>query len=68
MNSYETYLPLFVTFEVFQFEISGKDSNDEHSPNIKFIFFTYEVFHFDISGKYFNDEQLQKIRFIFVTF
>ena len=40
-----------VTFEVSQFEISGKVDNNEHSANIWFIQVTWEVFQFEISGK-----------------
>ena len=44
-------LLILVTLEVFHFEISGKDDNDEYSLNILLIFVTLEVFHFEISGE-----------------
>ncbi len=48
---------MLVIFEVFQFDISGSDFNDEQNPKIPFIIITLEVFHLDISGKDNNDEQ-----------
>ena len=42
---------------MFHFDISGKDSNDEHLQNMHSMLVTLVVFHFDISGKDTNDEQ-----------
>ena len=42
---------ILVAFIVFQFEISGKDNNDEQPENIKLILVTFLVFQFDISLK-----------------
>ena len=53
---------------LFHFEISGKDNNDLHSPNIALILVTLLVFHFEISGKDNNDEHPPKIEFISLTF
>ena len=49
---------IFVTFEVFHFEISGNDDKDEHPENILPKLFTLFVFHFDKSGKDSSDEHL----------
>ena len=43
---------------VFQFDISGNNSNDEQLANNPLILVTLFVFHFDISGNNFNDEHL----------
>ena len=45
-----------VTLLVFQFEISGKDDNDEHPKNIRLKLVALLVFQFEISGKDNNDE------------
>ena len=45
-----------VLFSVFQFEISGKDDNDEHPANIALMSVLFSVFQFEISGKDDNDE------------
>ena len=47
---------ILVTFDKFQFEISGKFLNDAHLPNKEEMFFILLVFHFDIFGKIFNEE------------
>jgi len=52
---------MLVIFDVFHFDISGKDINDEHPVNINSILVTLDVFHFDISGKDINDEHLENI-------
>ena len=48
--------------------MSGKDNNDEHFENIKFISLTFFVSHFDISGKDDKDLQLKNNSLISVTF
>jgi len=48
---------ILVTLFVFQFDISGKDVNDEHPENKHDIFVTLFVFHFEISGNDDKDEQ-----------
>ena len=47
-----------MTLEVFQFEISGNDDNDEQLESIELISVTFEIFQFEISGNDDNDEQL----------
>ena len=49
--------PRTLRLEIFHFNISGNDDNDEQSRNIRHILLTLEVFHFDISGNDDNDEQ-----------
>ena len=58
---------ILITLLVLNFEISGKDDNDEHSLNIKPILITLLVFHFEISGKNNNDEHPVKIALILIT-
>ena len=42
---------------VFQLEISGNGSKDEHPKNNPSISVTLLVFHFEILGNDFNDER-----------
>ena len=42
------------TLLMFHLEISGNESNEEHSPNKLEISFILIVFHEDISGNDFN--------------
>ena len=58
MNISENIYLILLTLEVFHFEISGNDDNDEHPLNIRLILLTLEVFHFDISCNDDNDEHL----------
>ena len=58
---------ILITLLIFQFEISGKDDNDEHSKNIPFILVTLLVFQFEISGNNDNDEHALNIFFILLT-
>ena len=51
-----TGLNKVITFDVFHFDISGKDNNNEHPLNIYSILIISDVFHFDISDKDNNDE------------
>ena len=44
-----------LTLEVFHFDISGKDFNEQHPLNIQLISVTIEVFHSDKSGNDFNE-------------
>ena len=53
---------------LLNFEISGKDTNDEQPLNIDFILEKLEEFHFEISGSDDNDEQPLNIDSISVTF
>ena len=46
-----------MTFEVFHFEISGKDINALHPLNIFDMLMVSEVFHFEILGNVFNNIQ-----------
>ena len=56
-NEHALNIPLIlVTLLIFHFEISGKDSNDEHPSNKYDKLVTLFVFHFEISGNDFNDE------------
>ena len=48
------YLYLFLL--VFQFEISGKDFNNEQLLNRYFILIRLFVFHFEVSGNDDNNE------------
>ena len=52
---------ILLTLEIFHFEISGNDDNDEHPQNIKLMLSTFEIFHFEISGNDNNDEHPQNI-------
>ena len=48
---------ILIILVVFQFEMSGKYTNDEHPSNKHVIPFNFDVFHFDISfGKEINEE------------
>ena len=48
-------------FDIFHFDISGNDFNEEHSLNksVKYIFLS--IFHFDISGNDSNEKHLLNI-------
>ena len=50
----ENILVIFITYLVFQLEISGKYSNELHFSNIELIIKTSLVFHLEISGNFFN--------------
>ena len=52
---------MLVTLSKFHFEISGIDTNDEHSLNILYISTTLLVFHLEISGKEINLEHPLKL-------
>ena len=43
-------------FFVSQFEISGKDFNDEQSKNNPVISTIFSMFHLEISGNDFNED------------
>ena len=59
---------ILIIFLVFQFDISGKDSNDE-SENILLISFTFSIFHFDIFDQVSKElEHPLNIPFIFKIF
>ena len=58
---------IYLTLEVFHFDISGNDINELHSKNIKFIYLTLEVFHFDKSGNDINELHPLNIQFISLT-
>jgi len=45
---------IFWVFSVFQFEMSGKAFNEEHSSNKLAIFSTLFAFHFEIYGNFFK--------------
>ena len=56
-------LLIFSTLMIFvHLDISGKDSNEQHSLNKPSIIKTLEVFQFDISGKYLSELQLPNIQ------
>ena len=48
---------MLVTLFIFYFEISGKDTNDEHLSNRHFISVKFIVFYLEISGNSFNSIQ-----------
>ena len=48
---------MLFTLLVFQFDISGNDTKEEHNANIEVIIFNSFGFHLDKSGKDINDGQ-----------
>ena len=66
-NTPKIILCLSITFDVFHFEISGNDINEEHPLNKLHISVTLEVFHFEMSGNDINDEHPLSILLISTT-
>ena len=58
---------IFLTFEIFHFDISGNEDNLEQLKNIELILLTFEVFHADISGNRDNFVQYLNMELIFST-
>ena len=58
---------ILVTLLVFHFDISGKDTKDEHPENKELKSVILSVFHSEILGKYFNDEHELNIPLISFT-
>ena len=54
-----------IILSIFQFEISGKDINDEHPQNKQVIILTMFKSHLEISGNAFNN--VKKIMNLFLS-
>ena len=54
-------------FNVYHFDISGKDINEEQPSKIESIYLILFVFHFEISGKILNEEQFLNIHSILIS-
>ena len=57
----ENKLFIFLIFDVFHLEMSGKDFNNGHVENNPFIFVIFFKFHFAISGNLVKDLQFENI-------